>query len=226
MVFPQKVCQAKCLPPCQCVFVTVGTSLMALCFFLGKTISFGALQARYVRYYSSRNNRNTGVHFLELEVWNVPSISNVTCVDCESGKYSQPGSTVCEDCGAHSTSESGSSACMCTAGYTRTSEGCVACEIGTFKNYAGNDPCTPHCPPGTFVSLSNATSAGTPQFVRACVHACVRACMLVCCCIDASLYLCSLLLLLCDGPRVKPCPSPSPSPSLFPSGVRVCALLC
>ena len=128
---------------------------MALFFFIGKTISFGALQARYVRYYSSRNNRNGGVHFLELEVWSDVGL----CVDCESGKYSKPGSTVCEDCGTHSTSESGSSACnMCTAGYTRTSEGCVECEIGTFKNYAGNDPCTPHCPPGTFVALSSATS--------------------------------------------------------------------
>ena len=115
MVFPQKVCQAKCLPPCQCVFVTVGTSLMALCFFLGKTISFGALQARYVRYYSSRNSRTTGVHFLELEVWTISNVTSVTDCKCVAGTFlvanlSVPfgGSGYCQPCPVHTLSPSGS----------------------------------------------------------------------------------------------------------------------
>ena len=45
---------------------------MAL-FVVGRTISVGGL-ARHVRYYSSRNNLNSGVHFIELEVWSVPGL--------------------------------------------------------------------------------------------------------------------------------------------------------
>ena len=87
-----------------------------------------------MRYYSSRNNINSGVHFIELQVWGI--------LDAEG----------CDACPELSSSPAGSDAvsdCTCNAGASGTDGGpCLPCAAGKYKSDTGSDACI-SCPANT-----------------------------------------------------------------------------
>ena len=94
----------------------------------GFLVSFSLEQARCVRWTSSRSNSNSGVHFLQLEVFEAACC----CVNCDSGTYQTGLGMVAEgEC------------ILCGPGKYQTGSGialeasCTACNAGTYQSGFG-----------------------------------------------------------------------------------------
>ena len=69
---------------------------MTLCFcHAGKTITFDAIETRYVRYYSSRNSINVGVHFIEINVMSTERRPALVTTLWQPASGSTPGGVAC-----------------------------------------------------------------------------------------------------------------------------------
>ena len=70
---------------------------------------------------------------------------SATCSECPSNPYSPAGSVSIINC-------------ICNAGYSGANGGeCVACALGLFKEFQGDQECTP-CAPGSFTFTPAADS--------------------------------------------------------------------
>ena len=120
--------------------------------------------------------------------------SGTKCVQCPAGEVAIPGSTtaaratvndtyLAEECARRTRGggpqrmaaclrlvrtmlEAAHAPCICTPGASRQGTVCVPCEVGKFKSFAGNSPCTP-CPRNQTTLAPGSTALGSCTRIHA-----------------------------------------------------------